>query len=136
MPSRLYDLLGTLGMNSQKMTQRRKLIDYAWQNCENKSPMKLDKLLTLGGVFTGLRILAIVSVFGYDVATKLYPVLAEETIDSIDRDLMTDYEGELKDLEFPEEIETQDYPDESGGMRKIQTKDDTEDELLTEEDLM
>jgi len=81
MPSELWDVLSACGMSSKTMVQRKKLIDFAWEQCERRTPYVLDQLLTHGGVWTGIRILAIISMFGYEEASKLYPALREGTID-------------------------------------------------------
>lgn len=99
MASKLYKLLGNCGMKGKNLQKRRRLIDFAWQNCEHKNPYTLDQLLTHGGVFTQIRILVIVAMFGYEEATKLYPVLKEGQVAPPDRSIpMIGDEDEIEDI--------------------------------------
>lgn len=118
----LYDLLGMLGLGSQKMRKRRRLISLAWDMTAEKTPYKLDQLLTHGSIFTGLRILAIVIIFGYGEAEKLYPVLKEGGIPPPSEDVLRDESmrtdafvpSDLGELEQFMETQEQDKLKESG----------------------
>lgn len=106
MATELYELLGYCGMSSKEMSQRRRLVDFAWQMCERKTPYVLDQLLTHAGVFTGIRILAIIAMFGYESARKIYPVLNTEDIPPPDRELLMNYDEDMDiDDIFPSSIE-------------------------------
>lgn len=87
MNSRLYELLKNCGMKGKNLAQRRRLIAFAWENCERKTPYVLDQLLTHGGVFTQIRILVVVAMFGYDEACRLYPVLDDGEIEPPSRNM-------------------------------------------------
>lgn len=101
MASDLFTLLGYCGFKGKNLEQRRRLIDFAWQNCEHKTPYILDQLLTHGGVFTQIRLLVIVARFGYERACGLYPVLDNGEIPPPDTDIPavgTDMDADLDEI--------------------------------------
>lgn len=89
-------------MTSKKMAKRRKLINLAWERCSKRTPYLLDKLLTLGGVFTDLRILTIISMFNYETAKKLYPILEEEDLGTVNKELVSDIGNDVESINFGE----------------------------------
>lgn len=106
MPSELYEILGLCGMAGKEMSRRRRLVDYAWQNCTSHTPYVLDQLLTHAGMYTGLRILAVISMFGYDEAKSIYPVLSDGSIPPPDLNIIIGLD-ESEDMEdvFPSSLE-------------------------------
>lgn len=93
MDENLYEILGLIGLAGSKMKNRRRLISLAWNTTSERTPYKLDQLLTYGGVFTGLRILTVIAMFGYEEATRLYPALKDGEIPPPSENVIRDSES-------------------------------------------